>query len=514
MSSELFITRIELITPTVASTDATEAVIRTLLNGERKSLIHGEHFTGRPSTWIYHDLNHVIKVRSEYQFKAYDARRWTKKAENQEHAIGTYHPEKIWFLIHQNQDDPVLIANLAPHLRPLHQLENSCSAEQQYAYLQNMLEMYFNVATTTQKRLDEGLSNFALDDKEQLYYVDDDLYSWDDFISLTQAIGFWFRSLPWLDNERSTQLGTWLQHLLMQHYQDRHTVLIVAGLVESLHMANENQQQRRSAFLSGLRPQLQTKAVNKQLHTQRPMAILADIHANLPALQAVLADMDQQNIQQALVLGDSVGYGPHPKACIELLQQRNFTVIKGNHDYAIAEDKYKHGFSAHAQIVAEWTRNQLETSELNWLEALPTHIRQDEWLAVHGSPVDKSYFFAYVYRMSYEANLDNLQARDIPICFHGHTHMSGVYYRTPRGLDDLCTEPLQSLQGYAHCLVNPGSVGQPREGNGSAARYALYEPSDKTITFRQVEYDVEATVADMRTYQLPDVLTQRLLQGR
>ncbi len=512
MSSEQAIPRIELISPTVALPDATETVIQALLASERKSLVHGERFTGRPSTWIYHDDDYVIKVRSEFRFSARDSRRWVEQAIDQEQAVGVYHPEKVWFLIHQAE--AVLIANLTPRLRPLHQLDKTCSAEQQYAYLQRMLEIYFKVAVSTQKRLDEGLSNFALDAQEQLYYVDDDLYSWDDFNSLAQAMGFWFRSWPWLTVERSTQLGIWFKQLLMQQYQDRHTLLIVAGLIESLHMANERQEQRRSAFLTALQPQLQNKGRTQPLQTQRPMAILADIHANLPALQAVLADMDQQGVEQALVLGDSVGYGPHPKACIELLQQRDFTVIKGNHDYAVAEGQYKHGFSSHARTVAAWTREQLNNDELDWLDTLPTHIRKDEWLAVHGSPVDKSYFFAYVYRMSYEANLDNLQARAIPICFHGHTHMTGIYYRTSRNLDNLCTDPLQSLQDYAHCLINPGSVGQPRDEEGTAARYALYDPVDKKITFRQVKYDFESTITDMQAYGLPDALAQRLRQGR
>ena len=511
MSSEPDNPRIELINPTVACPDATETVIQTLLGSERKSLVHGEQFTGRPTTWIYHDACHVIKVRSEFRFAARDSRRWAKQAMNQEQAVGVYHPEKVWFLIHQDQT--VLIANLAPHLRPLHQLDGNCSADQQYAYLQSMLEMYFNVAVTEQKRLDEGLSNFALDAREQLYYVDDDLYAWDDFNSLTQAMGFWFRSWSWLTAERSTQLGIWFKQLLMDHYQDRHTILIVAGLIESLYMANNTQEQRRSAFLTALQPQLQRTEVKNKLHKQRPMAVLADIHANLPALQAVLADIDQQGIEQALVLGDSVGYGPHPKACIELLQQRDFTVIKGNHDYAVAEGQFKHGFSTHARTVAAWTREQLDASELNWLDTLPTHIRENEWLAVHGSPVDKSYFFAYVYRMSYEANLDNLQQRAIPICFHGHTNMTGIYYRTSRGLDNLCTDLLQSLHNYNHCLINPGSVGQPRDEDGTAARYALYDPIDKKVTFRQVEYDFETTIADMQAYGLPDGLIQRLRQG-
>lgn len=508
MSLELAITRIELIS---VCPDTTEAIIRTLLGSERKSLVHGECFTGRPSTWIYHDSSHVIKVRSEYRFTAHNARRWAEQAENQERAIGVYHPEKVWFLIHQA--DAVLIANLAPCLRPLHQLDNSCSVDKQYAYLQNMLEMYFSVVMTAQKRLDEGLSNFALDTQEQLYYVDDDLYVWDDFNSLTQAMGFWFRSWTWLTVERSNQLGLWFNQLLMQHYQDRHTILIVVGLIESLYMANEAQEQRRTAFLAGFQPKIQSKTITRPLPTRQPMAILADIHANFPALQAVQDDMNQQGIEHALVLGDSVGYGPHPKECIQRLQQHNFTVIKGNHDYAVAEGQYKHGFSTHARMVAAWTREQLDADELDWLDTLPTHIREDEWLAVHGSPVDKSYFFAYVYRMSYEANLDNLHQRDIPICFHGHTHMTGIYYRTPKGLNELCTDSLQSLHNYAHCLINPGSVGQPRDDEGTDARYALYDPVDKKVTFRQVEYDIDATITDMQTHGLPDALIERLRQG-
>lgn len=239
---------------------------------------------------------------------------------------------------------------------------------------------------------------------------------------------------------------------------------------------------------------------------------MADIHANLPALQAVLREMEQLGVRQALVLGDIVGYGPHPRECIATIRDRGFPVIKGNHDHAVAEGQFAKGFSAHARRVAEWTRERLDAEDLRWLAELPPYLQHHNWLAVHGAPQDRQFFSAYVYHMTYESDLDDLADRQIPICFHGHSHVAGVYFRK-RGLDGLSKDRRQSLQEYSHCLVCPGSVGQPRDNSGAAACFALYQAHERQLTFYRIAYDVDATANDMLANDFPPILAHRLREG-
>lgn len=490
--------------------EAPERYIHRLLETPRETFEHGAAYTGRPTTWLYQNAHHVIKIRSEYRLAARDARRWIERTAGIEHRLRVHHPDKGWFLIHCNTVS--LIASLTLFMRPLHQEVKRITVEALCGYLERMLTLYLRTAADFHQRLDEGLSNFAIAPDGQLYYIDDDVYTWDAFTSFTQAIGFWFRALPQLTEEASVRLGATLQRLLAQCFHDRHTIRVVANLIRRVPLVNAAQKQCRDAFLSGLEPTA-SQAQGRRTSSREPIALLADIHANFPALQAVLDSLDQRGIGHALVLGDLVGYGPHPHEVIQTVRERGFAALKGNHDYAVAENQYKKGFSTYAKVVAEWTRARLDAEELAWLDGLPLYWSQDDWLAVHGAPQDPMYIFGYVYHMTYESNLAHLDALQIPICFHGHSHVTGVYYATRRGLKGNNLEAQQCLADYRQCLVCPGSVGQPRDNDGAEARFAVFQPRTKQVTFYRVEYDVEATIHDMLAHGLPAVLAQRLREG-
>ncbi|NIR29190.1 MAG: metallophosphoesterase family protein [Gammaproteobacteria bacterium] len=490
--------------------DDIESAVRQLLRGDRTELGHGATYTGRPATWLFKDEQRVLKVRAEYRFGARDARRWIERAQALEREIGVHHPAKTWLTINMNELS--LIANVTPRMEPLHKPPENCTLEERYRQLKCMLEMYLSVAARFERRLDEGLSNYALADDGTLYYVDDDIYSWDGFFSLCQALGFWFRALTWLDREQAKRLGSAFGSLLREHFGDKHLSVVIAGMVRELHMANAAQRARQTEFLRGLHPMRGPKASGKLLRGA-PLALLADIHANYPALQAVLREMMELGVERALVLGDTVGYGPHPSECIQAVREREFTVLKGNHDYAVASGYFKKGFSTHAVQVARWTRGRLSADELEWLDELPVTVQENGWLAVHGAPQDKTYFYGYVYRMTYESNLDNLVSRGVGICFHGHSHVTSVYYRTKHGLVGQSTEDEQLLSDYSQCLVNPGSVGQPRDGAGSVARFGIFRPDEQRVSFHRVSYDIEATITDMSENGFSHVLIERLRLG-
>lgn len=510
-SADICTATIEIVSPAATVDADMTATVQRLLATPREALEHGATFTGRPATWLYRDATHVVKVRSEYRFAARDARRWIAQRAALEQQLCVHHPEKTWILLHL--PEVALIASVTPLLRPLHRLVDDASDEVRCQYLAQMLSRYLQVAATHQRRLDEGLSNFALGPDDTLYYVDDDVYDWDTFLSFAQALGFWLRAFPWLTGDTAAHVGSLVRHALIQHFHGRHPVAVVAGQLRRVHLANAEQKQRRETLLQGLEQAPPARVGAQRTGRQTPIALLADIHANAPALQAVLAKLDALGVQQAVVLGDTVGYGPHPREAIQLIRERNFLVIQGNHDYAVANAQYNHGFSKDAQYVARWTHEYLTPEERAWLNDLPLTLSHDEWMAVHGAPQDVQFFYGYVYEMTYEANLEYLATYDIPRCFHGHSHIAGVYYRTKHGLTGHRQAARQDLRAYSHCLVNPGAVGQPRERQGSAARFAVFTPHDKGLTFYRVPYEVEATVRDMHAYDFPASLCNRLQDG-
>lgn len=243
------------------------------------------------------------------------------------------------------------------------------------------------------------------------------------------------------------------------------------------------------------------------------LGLLADIHANEPALRSVLDTLDEQGVRQVLVLGDLVGYGPHPAEVIALIRERQFSVLMGNHDFAVGNGNYYGGLGDAGKISAMWTRARLDASELEWLRSLPRMYRGDIWLAVHGSPISSQFIRGYVDLTTYRANLDWLAAHRVRLCFHGHTHVSRVYFRR-RGEYGYSDDRLQLLGGYEQAYLCPGSVGQPREGHGTEARYGIFDLSDGHLELRSVPYDIEKTLVDMSRLGLPEGLMRRLAKGK
>lgn len=506
-----------------------EAVyIADLLSVCPENLEIGTAFTGRPETRIFANARDVAKIRAELDLNQQKARRWTEKILLQEREFSIHHPCKTWFISTDPESESIRAGSICPRLKPLNiELKASTCNEEQRAYFLYLLEAVFTkyllLAKNSGYKMDEGLSNFAVDDHGEVFYVDDELYLWDNFISFSVMLGVYIRSFDWLDPEFMAQLSRTLAQSLDDIFQDPHCRVIIASQLQTLFMPTPEKEALLQQLINSLSRtpvsvpiknyQSDGKSSTKTPKNNRYYALFADIHANYAALDCVLDFYRQRQIDQGLVLGDIVGYGPEPKECIERLQASSFTIIKGNHDHAVATGNTSTGFSGNAKVVIDWTSRQLSRDDRDWLQNLPASARQDNWLAVHGAPIDPAFFYGYVYMMTSVDNLDYMQNKNIPLCFHGHSHMPGVYCRDKHNMDQHLTAPLIMLDTYSHALVCPGSVGQPRNGN-KGAQCAIYDREKHEIAFFSLPYEVDPVVQKMISHDLPKQLWQRLLEGK
>jgi predicted phosphodiesterase len=242
--------------------------------------------------------------------------------------------------------------------------------------------------------------------------------------------------------------------------------------------------------------------------------ILGDIHSNLPALDAV-TDSATGAFDQIVCLGDMVGYGAHPNPVTDWVRQNAGSVVRGNHDRACAGDDILDWFNGNAQVAALWTYANLTTENLDYLRNLaqgPVAIAN--FWAVHGSPADEDEYIG-------NRTDASIAFRYMPgdICFFGHTHLQigyghrrGRTWTLPPPTHDE-TERVHQLEPDSSYLLNPGSVGQPRDSDPRAA-YALFDSESKVLTFRRIPYDVASAQDGIRKAGLPEWLGQRLALGR
>ncbi|MCB0077002.1 MAG: metallophosphoesterase family protein [Anaerolineales bacterium] len=243
--------------------------------------------------------------------------------------------------------------------------------------------------------------------------------------------------------------------------------------------------------------------------------ILSDIHANLAALEAVLATPEAAACDQLWCLGDTVGYGPNPNECVALMQRHATVALCGNHDLAALGRTTDHDFNRYAQRAIDWTAAQLSPSTHGWLSELPS--RRDDvhslFSLCHASPRDP----VWEYVTDAELAAANFPHFDQRFALVGHTHYPAIfrqdesalvagYYPMPEYELPLGTE------GAVRFIINPGSVGQPRDQDPRAS-FALFDDEAITLTYHRVDYDIAATQRQMRAAGLPKRLVERLEIG-
>lgn len=237
------------------------------------------------------------------------------------------------------------------------------------------------------------------------------------------------------------------------------------------------------------------------------IALLSDIHSNLPALDAALASAGA--IDAIWHLGDVVGYGPDPDGVVSRLRERSAIGVRGNHDSAACGGPEIDWFNPDARRAMEWTRNALSAETRAWLEALPERRLESGCDLVHGSPREP----LWEYVTSTSVARDSLRLLQVPIGLHGHTHIPVAWVEDGDRVELVRGQPGRRLEiAGRRVLLNPGSVGQPRDGIPDAA-YAILDLENRTIEWRRAPYDVAAVQSAMRSVGLPASLAARLAAG-
>ncbi|MGI9050704.1 MAG: metallophosphoesterase family protein [Rubrobacteraceae bacterium] len=241
-------------------------------------------------------------------------------------------------------------------------------------------------------------------------------------------------------------------------------------------------------------------------------AVISDIHGNLEALEAVLRDMPD-GVETVYCLGDVIGYGASPNECCDIVREAGMPTISGNHDLAVTDlETDLAWFNPVAAEAVRWTREHLSEENARFLYSRPRMMQAEDALFVHGSVRDPDEYI--INRAAARENLTLLKS-DFPgiqVCFFGHTHVKTV---SPLPNGSMDADHTLNLNENGPYLVNPGSVGQPRDGD-TFASYTLAKVAGGVVevAYRFVEYDIEKAQAKIRSAGLPGMLADRLALGR
>jgi diadenosine tetraphosphatase ApaH/serine/threonine PP2A family protein phosphatase len=238
------------------------------------------------------------------------------------------------------------------------------------------------------------------------------------------------------------------------------------------------------------------------------IAILSDLHANLEATEAVLADARGRDCTDYICLGDVVGYNANPRECVAIVQKMECPVVKGNHDEQASLEESSRDFNALAEMAINWTREQLTHADKQWLRDLPLLRDVRDFTIVHAT-LDSPGQWGYVFNTLDAAA--SFPYQNTTVCFFGHTHVAGAFVRDDNvkrvKMDELTIEPAKKY------FINTGSVGQPRDGDWRAA-YCIYDIERNCVEQRRVNYDLETAQQKIIKAGLPRLLAERLKLGR
>ncbi len=239
------------------------------------------------------------------------------------------------------------------------------------------------------------------------------------------------------------------------------------------------------------------------------LAILSDIHGNLEALEAVLADMEKTRPDQVVSLGDNISYGPDSARVMEILMERDIASILGNHEMAVCHPRFMKWFNPRSQKAVSQAAKSLGTKARDYIRTLPRYrILPNGIRLVHGLPPDSP--FLYLYQMDPGALARRIQAMDPLLCFAGHTHDLELFSLSN---GELVTQKIKgrtlSLEGNRPCIVNAGAVGQPGDGEPSA-KYLILDTQTQALEIRHCPFDFNTTQEKIRAAGIPHTYADKL----
>jgi predicted phosphodiesterase len=246
------------------------------------------------------------------------------------------------------------------------------------------------------------------------------------------------------------------------------------------------------------------------------LAVLSDVHANLPALEAVLRDLEGLQVDRVVCLGDLVGYNAQPNECLDRLRHRVDVCVAGNHDREALGLPVAGYTNRQAKLTLDWTARSLSAENASYLRSLPNIAVHESFVAVHGCFLNPDHYYGYVTSSMLPDNLEVIAQRDdLPkLAFCGHTHQPLLACLEGSQVREV---PLGEARASWHAssrvvLVNPGSVGQPRDRDPRAS-YAVVDTTQREVLLRRVPYDIQATMAAIEAAGLPSALAERLPRG-
>jgi len=244
------------------------------------------------------------------------------------------------------------------------------------------------------------------------------------------------------------------------------------------------------------------------------LGIVSDIHGNIEALTAVLADLDAIGPDAVYCLGDTVGYGPDPEACVRLVRERNIASVMGNHEYALESEHRKRWFNPMPRKALDITESLLSPESMAWCKALPRDLvvdtPQGRCRLVHGFPPRNLHLYLYQVRQrNLRRGFDNC---DEPVIFVGHTHdLARVTFDGQEARRRSLGGGVTRLDPSLRHMLNVGSVGQPRDDIDKSAKYAIWDSAEHAVQMRFVPYDAEPTARKIIAAGIPRTYAERLV---
>jgi len=240
------------------------------------------------------------------------------------------------------------------------------------------------------------------------------------------------------------------------------------------------------------------------------MAVLSDVHANLEALEAVAADLDRQRVEKIMFLGDVIGYGADPNACVKLIARLCDIRLMGNHDYVGLGLESPQYFNVMAQQSILWTQKELDRKATELMSDFTLEAEFLNYYFVHATPENP---LEWNYLLTPEDAVRNFAAFAQDFCFVGHSHLPAVFCLRPDGCLTMVRETSFHAETDCRYIINVGSVGQPRDGNHEAC-YLIAETDAGAFTYRRVGYNLTKAQEKMKKARLPEFLISRLAGGK